>query len=113
MNVLSVLYPKTSNSLKVIAAVCILRKIVSVLVSIYKTCLRPRRNFQKRYGTGSWALVTGSSDGIGKAIAFEFARAGFNIVLSARTQSKLEGVKLELEDKFPNVEVRLLAVDYS
>jgi len=47
--------------------------------------LRRRRNFAKRYGKNSWALVTGSSDGIGKAIALSLAKQGFNIILSART----------------------------
>ena len=43
-----------------------------------------------RYGAGTWVAITGGSDGIGFAFAKEFARRGFNIVLIARTQSKLE-----------------------
>lgn len=31
--------------------------------------LRRPINISKRYGVGSWAFVTGSSDGIGKQIA--------------------------------------------
>ena len=89
LGLLSAIYPKTTNALKVIGAILVLKKIISILISVYKTCLRPRKNFSKRYGAGSWALVTGSSEGIGKAIATELARQGFNIVLSARTQSKL------------------------
>ena len=89
LSVLSALYPKSTNALKIIGVIVVLRKVIALLTSIYKTCLRPRKNLAKRYGTGSWALVTGSSEGIGKAIAMELARSGFNIVLSARTQSKL------------------------
>jgi len=89
LSVVSALYPKSTNVLKIIGALLVLEKVLSVLVSIYKTCLRPRKNLLKRYGAGSWALVTGSSEGIGKAIASELARRGFNIVLSARTLSKL------------------------
>jgi glucose 1-dehydrogenase len=35
------------------------------------------------------AVVTGSSKGIGKAIAIEFAKAGYNIVLNARDEREL------------------------
>lgn len=42
-------------------------------------------NLAERYGKGSWVVVTGSSDGLGRAIALDFASMGFNIVLVART----------------------------
>ena len=42
-----------------------------------------------RYGKGSWAIVTGATDGIGKAAAMYLANEGFNIVLMSRTLSKL------------------------
>ena len=89
LSALSALYPKTTNALKIIAIVVILKKVISCIISLYKTLLRPRLNFRKRYGEGSWAFVTGSSEGIGKAIAYDLAKLGFNIILSARTQSKL------------------------
>jgi 17beta-estradiol 17-dehydrogenase / very-long-chain 3-oxoacyl-CoA reductase len=85
LSLLSALYPKTCNTLKVIGLLLILKRIAGLLLSLYKTVIRPRRNFKKRYGGGSWALVTGSSEGIGRAIALELAKEGFNIVLSART----------------------------
>ena len=34
-------------------------------------------------------MVTGSSKGIGKAIAVEFAKEGYNIVLNARDEKEL------------------------
>lgn len=45
---------------------------------------------------GGWAVVTGASDGIGKAYAFELARLGFNVVLISRTAAKLEAVADEI-----------------
>lgn len=41
-------------------------------------------------------VVTGSSDGIGKAFAEELAKKGFNIVLAARNQEKLNSVAEEI-----------------
>lgn len=64
-----------------------------------------------RYGSGSWALVTGASDGLGKAFAHELARHGFNLVLVSRTQSKLDCLKDELQAL--GVQVRTVAVDLS
>ncbi len=38
------------------------------------------------------ALVCGSSDGIGKAIAIDFAKAGANVILLAKSEDKLKSV---------------------
>lgn len=84
LSALSAIYPKTSNALKVIGLLFVAKKALSLLISLYKLLLRRRINFQKRYGRNSWALITGSSDGIGKGIAGALAKKGFNIILSAR-----------------------------
>ena len=52
----------------------------------------------KKYG--SWAIVTGCTDGIGKAYAELFAKKGLNVVLISRTQSKLEEQAKELEERY-------------
>merc|ERR1711879_74279 len=41
---------------------------------------------------GGWAIVTGASDGIGKAYSLTLAKKGFNVFLISRTLSKLEDV---------------------
>ncbi|GAB1601706.1 very-long-chain 3-oxoacyl-CoA reductase-B-like [Argonauta hians] len=61
---------------------------------------------------GDWAVVTGSTDGIGKAYAEELASMGLNIVLISRTPAKLEAVAKEIETKF-KVETKIIAMDFS
>jgi 17beta-estradiol 17-dehydrogenase / very-long-chain 3-oxoacyl-CoA reductase len=50
----------------------------------------------ERYGEESWAVITGSTDGIGKASAMHLARLGFNIVLIARNVEKLQDVAKQI-----------------
>ncbi len=56
--------------------------------------------------TDKTALVTGASRGIGRAIALELARAGANVIVSARSVTELEQLQLELQ----HLGVKALAV---
>jgi short-subunit dehydrogenase len=42
-----------------------------------------------------WAIITGASSGIGRALAREFATGGFNLVLTGRNEAALTGVAEE------------------
>lgn len=69
------------------------------------------RDMLKEYGEGSWALVTGASDGIGEALAKELARRGFNICLVSRTQSKLERVASDICSLYPKCQTKIVVAD--
>uniref|UniRef100_A0A8C3YUL3 Very-long-chain 3-oxoacyl-CoA reductase n=1 Tax=Catagonus wagneri TaxID=51154 RepID=A0A8C3YUL3_9CETA len=61
---------------------------------------------------GEWAVVTGSTDGIGKSYAEELAKCGMKIVLISRSQDKLDQVSREISEKF-KVETKTIAVDFT
>lgn len=69
-------------------------------------------DFASRYGHGSWALVTGASDGIGIEYARAFADRGFNLVIIARTENKLKAVAEQLKAKH-GVDVIPITADFS
>jgi glucose 1-dehydrogenase len=70
----------------------------------------PRSNKSRRV-----AVVTGSSKGIGKAIAIEFAKAGYNIVLNARDEHELSKAANDVEQTLGGIQeqVTYLAGDIS
>lgn len=57
-----------------------------------------------------FALITGASKGIGKAIGIELAQKGWNLMLTARSESLLEALQAEWSQKY-NVRVEILAAD--
>lgn len=59
---------------------------------------------------GPWAVVTGASDGIGRAIAKHVAAQGLDIVLAARSEQKLQALADELEHA-NGVKTQVVVVD--
>src|SRR5712664_2600077 len=59
-----------------------------------------------------WAIITGASSGIGRALAFEFTAGGFNAVLIARNQTALADVAAECSRR-SGLETEIIAKDLS
>ncbi|CAD7940595.1 unnamed protein product [Amoebophrya sp. A120] len=72
----------------------------------YICFFRPGKDLKKCYG--EWAVVTGATDGIGKAIAQELSKQGMKVVLLSRTLSRLEETQKELRG-----ESAVCVVDFS
>ncbi|KAJ5993942.1 hypothetical protein N7451_009666 [Penicillium sp. IBT 35674x] len=93
-----------------LAIACKVWTFVRVLLSLFVLPGKPLRSFGP---PGSWAVVTGASDGLGKEFALQLARAKFNIVLVSRTESKLIALGEEITKQFPAVQTKTLAMDFS
>mmetsp|Transcript_21057 Transcript_21057/g.32136 ORF Transcript_21057/g.32136 Transcript_21057/m.32136 type:complete len:311 (+) Transcript_21057:71-1003(+) len=96
--------------IKALGALTFINLSLKFLSQFYKTFLRPGKNLRK---LGQWAVVTGATDGIGKAYSFAFAKKGMSIVLISRTEAKLQAVAKEITDKYSGVEVKYVVCDYS
>ncbi|XP_053533009.1 hydroxysteroid (20-beta) dehydrogenase 2 [Ictalurus punctatus] len=76
---------------------------VYVLSKIWRTDLREY---------GQWAVVTGSTAGIGRAYAIELARRGLDVVLISRSQDKLRRVADEIESRYGR-KTRVIQADFT
>ena len=63
--------------------------------------------------SGMTALVTGSTAGIGHAIAKGLATAGANVVVNGRSQAKVDAAVAKLSEAVPGARVRGVAADVS
>ena len=63
-----------------------------------------------KYG---WIVITGASDGIGKAISLQLAIRGFKIVLVSRNKEKLEKVTKELISASSNTNIKYVVADFT
>ncbi|KAI2620761.1 NAD(P)-binding protein [Hypomontagnella submonticulosa] len=88
-------------------------KLLSFLRLFLGTFVLSGTNLRKYGKKGSWAVVTGASDGLGKEFATQLAAKGFNIVLVSRTLSKLEEISQDLENKYPGLQTKVLSMDFS
>ncbi|NXQ55372.1 HSDL1 protein, partial [Anthoscopus minutus] len=120
----SLLYREISRScsfyieaLAIVGAWYTVRKCVSLALGTYSALrlhvvpkLSGEIHFVKKYG--KWAVVTGCTDGIGKAYAEELAKRGVNIILVSRNREKLEAVSRSISEIY-KVETDFIVADFS
>lgn len=76
---------------------------------IYTSFFRPAKRLQEY---GEWAIVTGATDGIGKAIALELAKVQkLKVLLISRNPERLAETKKEVETANGGLPCEVLALD--
>ncbi|XP_072981503.1 very-long-chain 3-oxoacyl-CoA reductase 1-like [Typha angustifolia] len=86
------------------------RSFISLLRWVYSYFLRPPKQL---IDYGSWAVVTGPTSGIGRAMAFELARKGLNLVLVSRNPDKLGEVSEAIWGVSPTTKIKIVVFDLS
>ncbi|KAM5534142.1 hypothetical protein V8D89_012162 [Ganoderma adspersum] len=84
------------NALAVLAVVLAIPHIYHILDFIWLYFLRPSSVKRYLHGKAPFAIVTGATDGIGKATAAELLTRGFNVILHGRNEVKMRKVVDEL-----------------
>lgn len=88
------------------------KSVISIVKSILEPYFQPnaQKSLIEKYG--KWAVITGSTDGIGKEYAKELAKRGINVVLISRTEKKLIDVGKEIELEF-KVKTKWIVADFA
>lgn len=99
-----------SSSLEYLGAATALLLTYKVIsfTSIY---LKPSTLHRYNPSKNSWALVTGSTSGIGEGFAHALCAKSFNVLLHGRNQEKLDNLKSTLEKKYPHVQIKTVIAD--
>lgn len=87
--------------------------LFSLAHKVWRAVLRPGQNLAERYGQGTWALITGATDGLGLALAVRFAKLGFNIILLGRSAERLTIAEKEVKGVAEECKVVKLQADLS
>ncbi|KAH7515613.1 hypothetical protein FEM48_Zijuj10G0045100 [Ziziphus jujuba var. spinosa] len=97
------------TTVSAIGFISVFKSFINFLRWVWVMFMRPSKNL-KEYG--SWALITGSTDGIGKALAFDLASRGLNLVLVGRNPLKLESTSSEIHEKYGGkVGIKKIVID--
>jgi 17beta-estradiol 17-dehydrogenase / very-long-chain 3-oxoacyl-CoA reductase len=86
-----------------------------VRISIFNNAIDANEAYKiSQFGPkGSWALITGASDGIGKEFALQIAANGYNLLLVSRTASKLDALSSEIKAAHPSLKIEQVAMDFA
>uniref|UniRef100_A0A0B6YAZ5 Inactive hydroxysteroid dehydrogenase-like protein 1 n=1 Tax=Arion vulgaris TaxID=1028688 RepID=A0A0B6YAZ5_9EUPU len=109
------MFTDARDILAVVGALYTARKVYTIVANIADAIRvhllgQGNVNWVEKYGP--WAVVTGSSEGIGHSYAYELALRGLNIILMSRNERKLMKAKAEIE-RDCKVKVEYIVADFA
>jgi len=93
-------------------ALLLLSPLLYLALNTVLPALLGTQDLRKKYGA-KWALVTGSSSGIGKELARRLLAQGLSVVLVARKEAVFDATAAELQSSFPGLSVLKVEADLS
>ncbi|KAI4718155.1 NAD(P)-binding protein [Aureobasidium sp. EXF-10727] len=100
----------TSQALQYVGAATALL-LTYKAISFITIYLKPSQLHLYNPSGDSWALVTGSTNGIGEGFAHALCAKNFNVLLHGRNDQKLSTLKQTLEKKYPGVQIKTVIAD--
>jgi len=86
--------------------------LIVYVLSVNTGLISLQRTSRKTYGDG-WVIITGASDGIGKAFTEELLSKDLKVLMIARNKQKLEDVRAEMVQKFPKARLAYEIYDFN
>ena len=99
-----------SNILFIIGIIVIIKYILKIVDFIIKFVIKSQNDLKEKYGDG-YVIITGGSRGIGLSFAKEFLKKNFKVCLISSNKEKLEKVKKELLDLYPNSIIKVIDIN--
>lgn len=100
--------------LATVVTLFLLIQIACVVTYASKFCaqhwLTAERDLVALYGPNSWVMVTGCGSGQGRRFAIEFAKRGFNLILTGR--DSILKTEAHIAKKYPGVKLKTLVMDF-
>jgi len=99
------------SSVTFVGSICIFYFLLRILTALRKLFLRESYDLAKRYGTCTWALITGATSPTGNGLSYQLAKQGFNLILVGRDTNELQKMRDVMTSHY-TVKVRIVVADF-
>lgn len=86
---------------------------IYLLIQVFKTLKKEYLHIPKNKLANNYAVITGCTDGIGKALLYQIANLNYNIIMLSRSVEKMEKEKTCLELSHPHLDIVYQELDFS
>jgi len=111
IGILVSLYCIPANYLGLLSKFYILTYLLFILIGYLFASKRQRNSLPLVANRSSYALVTGASSGIGEQICRQLVRQNFNLIMVARSETKLNNLADQLRSSNENIRVHVIVQD--